>query len=105
MLPKLIAAAAAAAPLLVALPVHAQAGSTKLAMLDPPVTVSHTRLDSGMMRVKGEMAGTKAWPIIHGPAFYPTWNDNNVLHDGKSTPLDGEPLYGEPLESDRFHFR
>ncbi|QCP53291.1 hypothetical protein FAZ95_29965 [Trinickia violacea] len=100
MLPKLIAAVAAAAPLLVSFPVHAQAGSTKLAMLDPPVTSSHTRVDNGMLRVAGKMAGTKVWPVIHGPAFYPTWNDNNALRDGKSKPLDGEPL-----DSDRFHFR
>ncbi|MGV2290390.1 hypothetical protein AAHK20_16875 [Trinickia sp. YCB016] len=100
MLPKLIAAAAAAAPLLVSFPVHAQAGGTKLAMLDPPVATSHTRLNSGMLRVNGKMPGTKMWPVIHGPAFYPTWNDNNVLHDGK-----GKPLEGEPFESDRFHFR
>jgi hypothetical protein len=101
MLPKLIAAAAATAPLIVSFPIYAQTGGTKLAMLDPPVTTSHARVDNGMLRVKGNTAGTtKVWPIIHGPAFYPTWNDNNVLHDGKSAPLDGAPL-----ESDRFHFR
>jgi hypothetical protein len=95
MLPKLIAAVAATAPLIVSFPVHAQAGGAKLAMLDPPVTVSHTRPDNGMLRVKGEMSGTKVWPVIHGPGFYPTWNDNNVLKEDRS----------QQLEGDRFHFR
>ncbi|WP_206997614.1 hypothetical protein [Trinickia mobilis] len=94
MLPKLIASLAAAATLVVSLPVHAQAGSTKLAMLDP-FTISHTRPDNGMLRVKGNTAGTRNWPVIHGPSYYPMWNDGNALRDGK----------GAPLESDRFHFR
>ena len=93
MLPKLIGSLAATVPLLVCLPVHAQPGTTQLAMLTP-FAPRPAQLDSGIVRVKGNGPDVGDWPIIHGPSYLPMWTDESASRDGKSA----------PLHSDRFHF-
>jgi hypothetical protein len=92
MSPKLLASLAAA-PLAVCLCAHAQSRDTELAM-NAPFAPRATHLDAGLLRVKERAPDKAEWPIIHGPSYFPQWNDDSVPRDGEHA----------PLHSDRFHF-